>query len=796
MKEIFKKLTRFIHSEKHSTTYREKIGLPEICFNKSFVPSVYLTDGWLVEQGQDIINNGAQASDWDPYLVREIKSKDIIREHASWSYGKYAKMLLPLLRRESGFYFLKIKVGAFLAAENNNVQKVQIAVNGGEVDTWLFNHEGQFEKLIVIPMDLVPENGLTEIVFSTPNSINNIDENQDTLPRGKTLGIELFSMIVFDCLEAYLEDLQRKYEEACAYRGELLEREGQDLVDRGELVDVAKNTLRIFDEVHYDKPVIREKLNDFVNNRFLVGCRDAEKIFFDEKYFTRKEKELKEGLIHYEIDKWVSELKNFKNAVIDAGNYAFRKFNIEKDEQSIELNKLLEKQTFSQEKLAELKNKNDTLNNLEILLQKDEITSFPPNLEIEMTSYCNFRCIMCSRSMMKFYYTRQNDLQILEISKILPFVKNVTIAGVGEPCVSNKLDILSRVTKAFGCYTILFTNGSMLHEQLEAVSRFSRVNVSFDGPSEEILGTQRRNSNFKEITGNIKALREKAPDIYISLNVVVTRINLDEVDGIVKVGGELGVNDISLSPVFNIPLLELKFSDMALFSEHVARAKELATKYNVVLHNNVHEASFSTENDKPRDKKALMVYFKNLPAQEEISYNIDSIAEKFIENEFNYYPNPKIFFNDQWPSPTHGNPAPDEDTKSPTIGFAFNVDGEIAKIEGKINQLRKEVQEKPESWFTMSYCFSLWKYGYAKSNGKCRLCPFRNVAVGNYREAGLKKTINSHIVRNYRKSMFSPEKIVPMCKGCEDHHKQWALESFKQTCEEVGLDIARFGKCG
>src|SRR5262249_7668088 len=156
------------------------------------------------------------------------------------------------------------------------------------------------------------------------------------------------------------------------------------------------------------------------------------------------------------------------------------------------LSKALQAEFYSESELIELKEKNELLNDLEILLRRENLSSVPPALEIEMTSACNYSCVMCGRSYLQFHFTRQTNTQLAELLPILPFVKHVTVAGVGENTMSDRLGVLATMLEKFRVESRIFTNGSLIHRQLEALSKFTKVCVSFDGANAETFGVQRR----------------------------------------------------------------------------------------------------------------------------------------------------------------------------------------------------------------------------------------------------------------------------------------------------------------
>lgn len=787
MKNFFFKILGFTQNKSKGITF------PQYPIAKPFAPDPYLLDGWLVASGEVVKHGDEVAFGWDPYLKLSMETdaeKD--EKRASRSVGGQAHMCLPVQVPDDGDLIVAMEIRSFLSERTEEFKEIEVLVDGVKSGQWHLCSREPVWKLLIVPVRFPRKQKQIDITFLRVDS--NDKEESGSVFGQMELGIELSKIEIFVGLDQYLSNMQSKYDKACDYRNELFEMEGQELQDRGELVDIVKNVLNVFKESDEDLSDAEAKLNAFLHDPYIQG-RNDEKLCMDREYFSLKRDMFVEGRIAQEISHWRSGLYNFKEAVLDAGNYVFRQQSTEHKASSETLENFLQVTKLPHDKVQELKDKNEIVNNLEILLQKENLRSVPPFLEIEMTSFCNFRCVMCSRSMMKFLHAQQNDQQILEISKILPYVKHVTIAGVGEPCSSSKLDILSRVLELFQCKALMFTNGSLLHRQIDAASRLDTVNVSFDGPNERIMAAQRRNSKFKTIVENIQKLRANAPKLTIGFSVVVSRINVDEIADIVRVAGEVGANCVNLSPVVNVSLLELKKSDQALYEEQLQLAKEFAAESGVVIHNNVHGTCFSINNDTPREKEKLISYFAQLKVPTERAYKLEDVIKNLEKHTFSYFPDPILFIGNCWPKMTDSCNTVDQEDRSEKVSYQFDIDAEIVRLDQTIEELENELKATPKECFKLPYCLSVWKYGYVKSNGKNRLCPHRNVALGSYRDAGAFSVLNSSVIQKYRHSMLQTEDVTSMCRECADHHRTWSIDSLRQTAGRLGIDIDKLPRC-
>jgi MoaA/NifB/PqqE/SkfB family radical SAM enzyme len=611
------------------------------------------------------------------------------------------------------------------------------------------------------------------------------------VPKGAVIGVELSSAAIFASLDEYLASIQREYDAACHIRNDLLSRGLQELTDRGELLDTAQITLSVIKEKQSAYKNIGSKLNHFINDPYVLAKQDT-RISFDKEYYDDFYESLKEGHIHEAIRDWVRQLEAFNRAVIDIGNKEFSLpgFNLKKDDPFIQR---LSDLSISSDKLLILKERNARLNDLEMLLQKATISSIPPSMEIEMTSACNYHCVMCGRSYHKFQRTAQNDSKLDKLLSVLPYVKHVTVAGVGENTMSDRLVALAWMLQKFDCDSRIFTNGSLIHRQLEALSLFKKVCISFDGAKAETFETQRRGSHFNRVIRNIKILRKRAPSITMAFSVVVSRLNLDEIPDIIRIGEKLGINAIALSPVEHIPELLLKKSDISLFKTVLSESVSIAFDAGITLENNIGEENFASCDDSPRDKLKLLQHFQSLALPGVTKKSKKELISEFDQLNFYYHPSESIHPNNKWPDITKVVNIIETATltlqESEDFIFDFDIDLEIARINDEIERLTDDIKvKKNNELVTIPYCLSIWKYSYIKANGKARLCPQRNVDAGNIINEGLKSTINSDTNKAFRASMFDVKKLHDHCKVCLDQYRRWDIQNVLRICEDLEIN--------
>jgi pyruvate-formate lyase-activating enzyme len=173
--------------------------------------------------------------------------------------------------------------------------------------------------------------------------------------------------------------------------------------------------------------------------------------------------------------------------------------------------------------------------------------------EMILTERCNFKCPYCRG-------LRDDCLGDMPVTRAIEILdqwcaqglKNIRFSG-GEPMLYPKLGQLVARAKARGVEHIaISTNGSFPYTKYRAlidhgVNDFS---ISFDAccaeDCETMSGTnEARQRKFDRITENIRTLSELT---YVTVGVVLTDENKDDLAGIVQLASSLGVADIRIIP--------------------------------------------------------------------------------------------------------------------------------------------------------------------------------------------------------------------------------------------------------
>jgi len=180
----------------------------------------------------------------------------------------------------------------------------------------------------------------------------------------------------------------------------------------------------------------------------------------------------------------------------------------------------------------------------------------PFRVQIEATSKCNLRCPCCSHSREQDagqHLLKEDFRRILDCLPWSP--KRVVLSGIGEPLMNphffSMVDILAE--RNIKCE--FFTNGTLLTERMQKAI-LSRPNIdtiiiSCDGAEKATFEALRVGANFESWKRSVRefvsaARRRQGPAMCLSLNIVVNKRNLNEVENIIRLAAELGFDSVGV----------------------------------------------------------------------------------------------------------------------------------------------------------------------------------------------------------------------------------------------------------
>ncbi|MEO5359448.1 MAG: radical SAM protein [Nitrospirota bacterium] len=179
-----------------------------------------------------------------------------------------------------------------------------------------------------------------------------------------------------------------------------------------------------------------------------------------------------------------------------------------------------------------------------ILSKFDKLPLFisPMGIVIEITRDCNLNCIMCPRNFSNDKTTNMTYDQFIYIVKQLPALRHITILGRGETLINPYVfDML----KTQGIYFTIVTNGFLLTEKnINKLGNVSHVVVSIDSPNKDTYKNI-RGANLDILITNLKKLKKIRPDIKITIQSILMKFNMLELDGFLSLLKAIGTGCLS-----------------------------------------------------------------------------------------------------------------------------------------------------------------------------------------------------------------------------------------------------------
>ena len=192
------------------------------------------------------------------------------------------------------------------------------------------------------------------------------------------------------------------------------------------------------------------------------------------------------------------------------------------------------------------------------------VLTTPAIYALEITPACNNRCPGCSN----VYATRRSDPALMSAQQwrrlLAPFVREavrIRLTG-GEPTLHPQfLQILDEVA-SHDAWVTVFTNGrwhnpEQLVRHVQKQSRVSGLLISLHGATadshEAFSGVP---GSFEETVANIRLAIDHG--ITVSLSTVITRHTWNEIDAVVELGRELGVDHVAVNRYIGAPLPEIE----------------------------------------------------------------------------------------------------------------------------------------------------------------------------------------------------------------------------------------------
>lgn len=211
---------------------------------------------------------------------------------------------------------------------------------------------------------------------------------------------------------------------------------------------------------------------------------------------------------------------------------------------------------------------------------------YPFNLSWMITTNCNIDCSFCFLSCM--LKKRKYDGEEVAIDNVLSWCKRHKIFTLevlgGEPFLEkNKLiEIIDKTRGGFPCLTRISTNGTIYDEKIiEALTKnfyFKQLQISLDTASPKTYFDLKGKDYYSVVIDNIRKFNKKK--VPISVSVVLSTRNYNEIDKIIEIIHDLKVKNISFDGVMSC-YSNLKFHKNHLKYREMVHIKNMLSKIEV-----------------------------------------------------------------------------------------------------------------------------------------------------------------------------------------------------------------------
>lgn len=200
---------------------------------------------------------------------------------------------------------------------------------------------------------------------------------------------------------------------------------------------------------------------------------------------------------------------------------------------------------------------NSALNEAERRLGRGTMLSNPMVVHIEPTTACNLGCKMCGRSTHWADLVKNSAHMRREtFERLTPFLRTARVAvlhGWGEPLLHPEFEWMVRTAKQMGCMVTFHTNGLLIDaERARSLVRADtdHITVSIDGATPNTY-REVRGAELDVLVENLHHLQHakieaQTPYPRITFKSVLMKRNLAELDALVDLAAECGVEEIEL----------------------------------------------------------------------------------------------------------------------------------------------------------------------------------------------------------------------------------------------------------
>jgi MoaA/NifB/PqqE/SkfB family radical SAM enzyme len=188
----------------------------------------------------------------------------------------------------------------------------------------------------------------------------------------------------------------------------------------------------------------------------------------------------------------------------------------------------------------------------------DSQVLYPSAINIELTTFCNLKCIMCPKTcgIARTPANKRIDPIVLDriLTEVVPHIARIDLVGDGE--ILLELELLTKVLESANKYNVLVnasTNAVLLDKRASNLfidSQLHDLNISLDAASPETY-QKIRGYDLNKILNNIKILNQlkaekKSATPRLHFSMVGMDMNISELPALVRLASDYGVESVTL----------------------------------------------------------------------------------------------------------------------------------------------------------------------------------------------------------------------------------------------------------
>jgi len=429
---------------------------------------------------------------------------------------------------------------------------------------------------------------------------------------------------------------------------------------------------------------------------------------------------------------------------------------------------------------------NTKISYAELLLGKTILKSAPITINIDPSVTCNYRCKICHHVMSQKNKVRYLPEAVIDrLGGLFHRLLEVHISGGGETTLSPSLPLLCEKIAESGVKADILTNGSTLSKLKIPLSALNKIGISFDGDNERTFQAIRHGSSFKRILVRIKNFKASYPNIKMFFNVVVHKVNLDELEGILQIAAKLKISEVMLNSMIN---LYPHHKNMVLTKKDIPELNRVLERIRVIAHdNNIYLHVAIDLDDLPEEseslsKEQLLLMLEEFEAAEDPGST--PLLQAIEESQFAL-----LALSDLYQHQKAGNASAEiriDDFKM-----------SIVELEVYLASLEEEIRTAENEKVGMPTCTVPWFRANIRSDGTVIPCGVLTQKLGCIETSGGFESVwNGQDYLSLREAHVKSKsedpnqlQLPPACKGCTFIERKIFSEDVREYARSLGVEL-------